>query len=176
MIKTIEWHTIHPRFLSSRVLDLGANYGRFTRAITERFDCYCVAVEPAPGPFNAIAENPKVKKLRLAVAAKTGPIALHVASSSNASSLIRKSRSHVSTVTVEGTTLEALFKVLGWEKIDLLKADIEGAEIALFDSASDELLGRINQITVEFHDFCGITPASEVKRVLKRLRRLGLLY
>jgi hypothetical protein len=40
-IETIHWHTLAPQFLnpSSRVLDLGANYGHFAYAITERCGC-----------------------------------------------------------------------------------------------------------------------------------------
>ena len=47
MIETIEDHTIHTRFLSSnsRVLDLGANRGSFSKAMITRFGCQCVAVE-----------------------------------------------------------------------------------------------------------------------------------
>jgi len=38
MIETIQDHTVHPRYLGaqSQVLDLGANYGLFAKAITAR--------------------------------------------------------------------------------------------------------------------------------------------
>ena len=42
---------------------------------------------------------------------------------------------------------------LGITKIDILKLDIEGAEFELFVSTPDDILRRIGQITVEFHDF-----------------------
>ena len=70
MIETIHDHTVHPRYLDaqSQVLDLGANYGLFAKAITARFGCRCVAVEPSPEPFAAIAETPLISKLQAAAA------------------------------------------------------------------------------------------------------------
>ncbi len=63
---------------------------------------------------------------------------------------------------------------LGLEKIDLLKIDIEGAEIALFDSTSNDVLSRIRQITVEFHDFIPeLGIQNDVKRTKLRLQSLG---
>jgi hypothetical protein len=42
---------------------------------------------------------------------------------------------------------------LGITRIDLLKLDIEGAEFDLIAATPNQILQRINQITVEFHDF-----------------------
>lgn len=51
----------------------------------------------------------------------------------------------------------------------MLKLDIEGAEIEFFDAA----LAGVGQITVEFHDHCGMTPPAEVARVCRRLHGPG---
>jgi hypothetical protein len=40
-------------------------------------------------------------------------------------------------------------------------------------ACANEVLERVSQITIEFHDFCGITSAEDVKQTLARLRRLG---
>ena len=63
-----------------------------------------------------------------------------------------------------------------WDTIDLLKLDIEGAEIEFSRQTPDHVLRRIGQMTIEFHDFCGITPSSEVRRVLLRLQSLGFSH
>jgi hypothetical protein len=42
---------------------------------------------------------------------------------------------------------------LGITKIDLLKLDIEGAEFDLIAVTPNQILQRISQIAVEFHDF-----------------------
>jgi FkbM family methyltransferase len=95
MIETIHWHTLHPRFLgmSSRVLDLGANYGQFTQAITRRFNCKCVAVEPSPEPFANIVETQLISKLHAAVTEKSGTMPFHITADSLASSLLQKTDS-----------------------------------------------------------------------------------
>jgi hypothetical protein len=79
----------------------------------------------------------------------------------------------IGTVTVPGVTLATLVDRLGLARIDLMKVDIEGAEIALFDAAPDDLLRSIAQITVEFHDFADPSRAPAVRRTLARLDRLG---
>jgi hypothetical protein len=68
--------------------------------------------------------------------------------------------------------LEELIADLGLNSVDLLKCDIEGAEIDVLDACSDEFFKKIAQITVEFHDARGLTPRSEVKRIIRRLRGL----
>ena len=59
-------------------------------------------------------------------------------------------------------------------RIDALKMDIEGAEIAVFRGMSDELLRSIKQITVEFHDFIPeMNMEQDVLDVISRLESLG---
>ncbi len=50
-------------------------------------------------------------------------------------------------------TFRELRRRAGVDRIDLLKIDIEGAEIGMFDDCTDEELSSIGQITVEFHAF-----------------------
>ena len=173
MIETIHWHTLHPRYLSanSRVLDLGANYGMFTDAIVQRFGCQCVAVEPSPVPFAAIRTGPRVSKLCTAVSNYSGMTEFHVAEESTRSSLISGPTNNV--VQVPVTTLPDLIRNLGWDRVDLLKVDIEGAEIPMLAECPDELLQRIAQMSVEFHDFNAVTPRSDVRKTLDRLSQLG---
>jgi len=60
--------------------------------------------------------------------------------------------------------------------VSLIKMDIEGAEVQVLDSLADELLVSIPQISVEFHDFCNVTPPDTVKRIATRLQTLGFYY
>jgi len=54
-----------------------------------------------------------------------------------------------------------------------MKVDIEGAELAMFESASDADLQKFTQITVEFHDFIYPEQSREVESIKRRLRGLG---
>jgi FkbM family methyltransferase len=175
MIETIHWHTLHPRYLGpdSKVLDLGANRGEFTSAITQRFACHCVAVEPTPELFARLPEGPKISRIQAAVAGASGVMPFYISSQSVASSLQGSATSDKNVVDVQVLSLADLLDRIAWSRVDLLKVDIEGAEIGMLDACSDEVLGRIAQITIEFHDFCGITPGPEVARLVERLRRVG---
>jgi hypothetical protein len=52
--------------------------------------------------------------------------------------------------------------------------DIEGAEIAVFDSMDDALLKSVTQITVEFHDFIPeLRLERDVLRIIARMDLLG---
>jgi FkbM family methyltransferase len=174
MIETIHDHTVHPRYLGaqSQVLDLGANYGLFAQAITARFGCRCIAVEPSPDPFTAIAETPLISKLQAAVAAKSGTAPFHVATDSVISSLYRPS-TVVSVIEVRALSLPDLFALVGVRSLDLVKMDVEGAEIELLNTCPPSVLQQIRQLSVEFHDHNGVTPVSQVRSTLAHLHKLG---
>lgn len=174
MIETIQDHTVHPRYLGthSQVLDLGANYGLFAKAITARFGCRCLAVEPSPEPFAAIAETPLISKLQAAAATKSGTVPFHIATDSVCSSLYAPN-SLVKIIEVRALSLPDLFDLVGVGSIDLLKMDIEGAEIDLINTCSPSMLQQIKQLSVEFHDQNGVTSASDVSATLARLHKLG---
>lgn len=72
-----------------------------------------------------------------------------------------------------GITLEKFLKENNIYKIDLLKVDIEGAEIEMFETSPGEILKSINQITVEFHDFLWPELKPRVEKIKKRLIKLG---
>ena len=161
---------------SSHVLDLGANRGAFAREIRSRFGCQCVCVEPNPQLWRDLTKLDGIQALNVAVSDAPGSVRLHLSANSEASSVLTP-ESTVDRVTgaidVTAVTLEGCIQQLGWERCDLVKVDIEGAEIAALTAASDDVLRSIPQLTVEFHDFCGISTREEVRRTADRLRRLG---
>ena len=97
----------------------------------------------------------------------------HIADSSLASSLWPAAAGPIRTIEVQAISLPDLLSLIGCQRVDLIKIDIEGAEIDVLAACPDEVLKNIAQISVEFHDFCHITDLSDVKRTLQRLRRLG---
>lgn len=181
LTELIEWHTLDGSKLSpnSVVVDLGANYGRFASKVVDRYGCQVFAVEASPEIFDSLKTISAIKHFNFAIAAERGPVELALSHNSLAAT-IKEPRSpdcgHArrdETVTVQGMDLESFLTDNGIAHVDLLKVDIEGAEIEMFDACSDETLRNIGQITVEFHDFCDLIEAAEVKRVLSRLEHLG---
>ena len=171
-------HTILAQDLSSQsvVVDLGANLGRFSHGIVERFGCRSLAVEANPSLCARIASDPRISVLNLAVAATSGTIPLHLSGNCERSSILSQPLPDVtSTIEVRAVTLGDLLATAGLTRVDLVKFDIEGAEIEVLDSCSDAFLMAVPQLTIEFHDFLGLTPRSTVERVLRRLEKLDFL-
>ena len=53
--------------------------------------------------------------------------------------------------TVEGISVADLLRDFGWERVDLLKMDIEGAELEVLSRGTEEWLDRVRVLAVEFH-------------------------
>lgn len=176
-IRIVRGHPLWPVGLDrdSIVVDLGANRGEFSSLVHAAYGCRCIAVEPRSVLFAQI-DDPAVHKMRLAITGSDGPVELHVSDEVESSSLYGVSGgTEVGTESLRGVTLETLCRELALERIDLLKVDIEGAEIPMLDAADDDFLRRIGQISIEFHDHCGLTPIESVHRACERLRRLGFV-
>ncbi len=170
-----ENHTICRSFLGagSTIVDLGGNKGHFIRAMRDAFGCECFAVEPNPDLFNKLKSMPRVRALNYAVSGARGEAVFNVAANNEASSLLPGGggdEQHM--ITVKTIDLVALLEEIEVSSVDLLKVDIEGAEIAMFDAMPDSLASTFGQITVEFHDFCGV-PVADIERIMDRFRRLG---
>lgn len=67
-------------------------------------------------------------------------------------------------------TIDEVLQAQGIERVDFLKIDCEGGEYALFDSVSDDTLGRISRIALEFHE---IHPSHDHRRIVWRLESAG---
>jgi FkbM family methyltransferase len=169
-------HTFFGRFINkdSIVLDLGANQGKFSLAMIERFGCNLFAIEANPDLLKQIPPHPLLKKLNLAISKTAGSLNFHIDENSECSSLFLKDNQLTTkTVKVAGLPLEDLVESLGVRQINLVKMDIEGAEIEVLDSCSDSFLQSIHQLSIEFHDFNGLVSHEEVSRTLNRLQDLG---
>jgi len=175
-ITSLVHHSISPDLLTadSVVLDLGANYGAFANATASRFRCDVYAVEASPRVFAKIPAGDFVKKFNFAICGRSGAVALNISSNHEVTSLKRLDNwEYIDTIKVEGLSLDEFLKTESIPQIDLLKVDIEGAEIEVFNSCSDTFLRSIDQITVEFHEWVGGSSKTEVKDVVSRLQALG---
>ena len=79
-------------------------------------------------------------------------------------------------INVRMITLEDIFRLFKIQKIDLLKVDIEGAELDLFENFSQYDSERISQIVVEFHDFLDPALRKRVEQCIKKLQGLGYVF
>jgi FkbM family methyltransferase len=174
---TVREHTFMPAPLSgsSIVVDLGAHKGEFSREIVARFGCRCIAVEANPTLIPQVKAVAGVEVVWGAISGEDGELELHLSNNPEASTVLgdRCTVPSGERVKVPALRLERLLREKGVTRVDLLKVDIEGAEIAMFRSLGDVELGRIQQISLEFHDFCGLVKSPEVHEVCDRLEGLG---
>jgi hypothetical protein len=75
--------------------------------------------------------------------------------------------------TVAAKTLEDVIIENKLDHINLLKVDIEGAELPMLRSLSPGTLDKIDQITIEFHDFTGAMSKTDVHQTVRKLESAG---
>jgi FkbM family methyltransferase len=158
---------------NSIVVDLGSHLGQFSHQVSSFAGCKCYAIEALPSLYAKIEETPLVKKFNYAISLSNQPVKFGVTDNPEFNHIDKWSVDNlIETITVEGISLETFMQEQHIQSIDLLKMDIEGAEIDLFQSLSDASICKIKQITVEFHDF--VFPiATEVEIIKNRLKKLG---
>jgi FkbM family methyltransferase len=185
MFERVRGHTFESSFLGPNptIVDCGANKGNFSREMSERFGGKYLLVEANPVLFDALRTEGRFPLVHCALAAEDGSIAFNVANNDEGSSILTLPKESVidctlrQTVEVPAHRLERVLADAGITEIDLLKMDIEGAELQVFDALPEEMLRRIGQMTVEFHcdPLFGFGMAEHTARVIDRLRGLGFL-
>ena len=177
-ITRIAGHTFLPFLIGpeSVVLDIGANQGQFTQRIVHDFGCRVHAVEANLSLCIGLQELaiPGVTVHGVAIANSRGHRPFLVMNNSEASRFASASEANAGTVQVQAVTLEDLISRIAVRgRIDLIKMDIEGAELAVLEGAPVGLLERIGQFTVEFHQFVDPCSRVRVEGIKKRFRALG---
>lgn len=140
------------------VLDIGANKGEFTLQLKNRQQngTYFL-VEPNPDLTKNITNYNNLYIYNYAISDSDGCQILNLSNNPEASSLyhLAKSNSYSekteNKVKVRTLTLNSLLELIDDPIIDLVKMDIEGAEVDALSNLDDNDSKRIKQLTVEFH-------------------------
>jgi FkbM family methyltransferase len=173
---TLRGHSFFPAPLGAHsiVIDLGAHRGEFSKQIKSRFGCRCIAVEANPKLIDFVRAVDGVEAYACAIAASDGEVTLHFSKNLEASSIKpHPLDANGQSVTIPSRSLRSLLSEAGVTRVHLLKVDIEGAEVSLLDSLTDKELARIDQITLEWHDFCGSVSSDDIRRLVARLDQIG---
>jgi FkbM family methyltransferase len=158
------------------VVDLGANAGLFSLTAIERYGARVYAAEAEPRLCKSLSSlnNPKLSVRHAALASRNGEIALNVWADRCASVFHELAAGEQSQVTLVPTiTLSDFFDEIKLPEVDLMKVDIEGSELEVLGQASDNLLLKVKQITVEFHEFLYPEMHTAIDDLKRRFRRLG---
>jgi FkbM family methyltransferase len=118
-------------------VDVGANVGAYALFVAGQAGrgAKILAIEPQPDIFarlvTNIGMNPSgtIKAVACAVADKAGDLTLFIDTRNSGESSVRMLRSSSTrSLKVPAVTLEALLKAEGYDRLDALKLDVEGAE------------------------------------------------
>lgn len=175
MIDNILGHSFFQKLdENSVVIDLGANHGVFAHSIIKRYGSRVFSVEPVPDLAQRIAQHPRLTLLPWAVSGSVGTMRINVYADRCASGFgPDTAETIVQTVDADTVTLAEFRRRNGIGRINLLKIDIEGAELDMFAATADAEFADIDQITIEFHDFLYPDTHPAVEAVKRRLRDLG---
>lgn len=171
----IRGHTVFLPGLSSSslVVDAGSHRGEFSRRIHDLTGARCVLIEAHPDLAAAIEPPPGATVLSAALGATDGEQAFVFSPNLEAGSIAKDADSAPS-VKVRTVSLLSVLRECVAERINLLKLDIEGAEFDLIRDTPDEIWSRIDQITIEFHDFLpDFQRDGQLEEAVARLRSLG---
>jgi FkbM family methyltransferase len=139
---------------TAAIVDLGANTGLATRWLALRFPAARIlAVEPEPDNVRLLRRNVDALGDRVAVvAACAGSRPRRVSLQSSAGSwAYRMQEAGDGDAVVDVVPMATLLAMHGFDHVDLLKCDVEGAERELFEDAG-AWLHRIDLAVVECHD------------------------
>jgi FkbM family methyltransferase len=148
-------------------LDIGANAGFFSLLASAR--CKQVfAFEPLPANLRRIARNIEINRLKnvsvigKAVGDREGTATLYVPQSDNSGLASLNQMAGAKMIEVPVLTLDDLVRAQQLGRVDLIKIDIEGAEVKAFEGAR-ELLSRADAPDVIFEAH----PGSEAAKWLE---------
>jgi FkbM family methyltransferase len=153
-------------------LDFGVHDGGFARFIAP----YCrgiIGFEPDPYWHDACWLPANMKLVRKALAARSGTLRFHV--NENMCSSLHYAELNAKAINVDAITLQEALRAIPDGRIELIKMDIEGEEVAVLRTAPAEIFARVAQMTVEFHDFLDAKSVPAIRAVMSRMKSLGFI-
>jgi len=131
-------------------IDVGANAGRYSLLASKKAECV-IAVEPDASNFKtlclniALANRKNVRATQVAVSNMDGLAWLDLSSHTGSHRL------GAAGVPVKCFRLASLMQKFGLRHVDLVKLDVEGAELLILQD-SQEIMPNISMWIIELHD------------------------
>jgi FkbM family methyltransferase len=165
------------------VIDIGAHVGYFSllaaKLVGHTGKVY--SFEPEPGNHAVLLKNidangyDNIVATQMAVSDRTGNLTLYItALDSGRHSVYHHGLPERGSVTVESTSLDSFLESEGWPTVDLIKVDVEGAEVAVLDGMTQLMEKNPDlRLIIEFNPALlqdgGVTPIE----FLERLHSIG---
>lgn len=150
-----EWGAYLPPEPVRFIVDAGANCGDTTAWYLSKFpQATVVALEPDPDNYAMLTKNCKPygsRAVLLNAALWSSDAKLKVRSASTAVAISVDEAEAGADDACAGISMPQLLKLINADTIDIMKIDIEGAELQLFSSRPEEWVPRIRCLSVETH-------------------------
>ncbi len=166
-------YDIRLAFEPRRIVDAGANVGLSTLYFARRYPrAVIAAIEPGPENhaqlrLNTVDQADRIRYFPMGLWGRDG--ALVISDPYHSANSLRVSEAAPATAgAVPAISLPTLLRELGWDGIDLLKMDIEGAEKDVFADGYESWLPRTRAIYIEVHDFMIKGCSQSVFRAISR--------
>src|SRR5665647_198982 len=157
------------------IVDLGMNAGEFAREMLQRYHhSRVVAVEANPHLASAIEHRPNLHCYNYAIGPENGPVSFGIDRDNSTASSLNETGGNRTNIVVEGIHFADFVEKthIDNEVIDLLKIDIEGSELELFEQTPACFFTNVRQIAVEFHAFSNPDHLPRITKIIARMRGL----
>ena len=150
-----QYYRLPLHFAPATILDLGANIGLSTIYFARRYPASRIAcVEPVPENVRLLIRNLKdnaveAEVIAAAIDSKDGVIAIERGAADYGHKIGAATLSAV-WFEVASVSVPSILRQLGWDRVGLLKIDIEGHESVLLSQACD-WLADVDALCVEYH-------------------------
>ncbi len=171
-----DYGTLDPHWKT--IVDIGAHKGFFTTYAARNCpQSQIYSFEPIKSSFESLSKNVisnnlngRVKVFNLGVAGTAGEKEINLSSSSTDNSFYTEIGSIMTgTQTIVCTTLAGIIYNNKLDKIDLLKLDCEGAEFEILMSSSKEVLDKLSEIRMEYHNINSDLNIDVLKDFLEKI-------
>lgn len=163
----------------SAVVDVGLGEDvSFTQSLISRYGCTAHGFDPTPRALRYVRalNEPKLVVHEAAVAARGGTATFYLPNDAAhvSGSLAKAPHVGQQALEVRLVTLAEVMSLIGRDRIDLLKLDIEGAEYDLIaDAAFADYAQRIGCLCVEFHHRWANIGKQATLDAVRRLHECG---
>tara|TARA_A100000171_G_scaffold52986_1_gene75025 strand:+ start:4061 stop:4882 length:822 start_codon:yes stop_codon:yes gene_type:complete len=138
------------------IIDGGSNVGYASVFYAKKYpEAEILAVEPDSSNFEMIEKNtqeyPSIHKIKSAIWGKTALLKISNPDAEKWAIEVEETTEN-NEHAFQAYSISDLISKMNWKSVDLLKLDIEGSEMSVFESGYEEWLPKVKLLIIELHE------------------------